>query len=240
MTPSTRGTFQIVDTRAIGPETRLVTVERRDLDAFAFVGGQYIIIDTGVVLPSGKACKRAYSLMPCPGEPRRARLAVKRIAGGLGSATMHAAAVGAEMSFSGPWGKLMTASGLTVPTLMVATDTGITTALSLVEQARAHGVPSATEVLWLRAVDEPFLSLDEVRARIDGTGVPFVSGVLPETEDPARVAIAIERIRARILERSAQALLVAGDGAIAFAARDALGIEARIESFFHNPERKAG
>src|SRR5204863_5578748 len=103
--------------------TRLLELEASE--PLGFTGGQYIIVDTGLVLPNGKAVKRAYSIMSAEGEQRRLRLAVTRIPGGPGSAFLHEAPVGTTLKFSGPWGKLMP-DGSGGATAMLATDTGIT------------------------------------------------------------------------------------------------------------------
>src|SRR5437016_2860919 len=66
-------------------------------EPLGFRGGQYIIVDSGLVLPSGKAAKRAYSILSADAEQTRFQLAVKRIPGGLASGFLHGAAIGAEI-----------------------------------------------------------------------------------------------------------------------------------------------
>ncbi len=246
---STPSTLRVARTELYGSATRTLEIVRADGAPFTFGGGQYVIINTGVVLADGKLVKRAYSLMPVPGDPSRARLAIKRLGDGPGSRALHDAAVGSEFLFSGPWGKLVPEGGLSGPTLIVATDTGITAALSVVERARAAPVAQARNaslVLWLRGADETFLDVDHVRSRAEAAGVRFVAETIPPVLDAARIAIACERSVAHVVETGARLVLAAGDGAVLYPLRDRLlmaevGVgEVRIDCFFNNPDRKIG
>ena len=117
-------TLRIVGARPAAPSTRVLEIECIDGSPLGSVGGKYVIVNTGVV--SGeKAVKRAYSLLPVPGSAQRAHLTIKRLEG-LGSNAMHAAPLGTELSFSGPWGKLVPEGGIAERALVLATDTGIT------------------------------------------------------------------------------------------------------------------
>jgi NAD(P)H-flavin reductase len=257
---SVPSTLRIVEATDLGPSTRVLEIQRADGAPFVAIGGKYIIVNTGVVPPEGKVAKRAYSLMPAPGAggaaPMRCRLAVKRLGEGPGSNALHAAPLGTEMLFSGPWGKLVPEGGLVDRTLFVATDTGITSALGVVEQARASGGDAAgIEVLWLRTEDETFLDVDHVRSRVLASGARFVHAVIPPVNAPGRTADAWKHVTARVAEHAPSVLLGAGDGAIVFplralfaadgasgacAADSGTGVrEVRIECFFNNPERKS-
>src|SRR5512139_4082357 len=149
--------LRIVAAREEGPSTRVLTIV--DIEGrFERLGGKYVIVHTGLVA-SGKAIKRAYSLMPSARVAGAAEIAVKRL--GIGSRALHDAAVGTEFTFSGPWGKLIPEEGLAPKTLLVATDTGITSALGVVEDAGSRS-PELT-VLWLRANGESFLDASRVQ-----------------------------------------------------------------------------
>src|SRR5688500_14423818 len=145
---SVPATLRLVEAWELGPSTRVLEIERVDGAPFVSIGGKYIIVNTGVVSPEGKPAKRAYSLLPTHHHgsltSARCRLAVKRF--GPGSCALHTAPLGTELSFSGPWGKLVPEGGLDAPTLFVATDTGITSALGVAEQTDRR---AALEVLWL-------------------------------------------------------------------------------------------
>lgn len=238
--------LRIVDAENLGESTRALEIERVDGLPFASIGGKYLIVNTGATLALGKPAKRAYSLLPVAGTAHRCRLIVKRLCEGPGSNALHAAKVGAELSFSGPWGKLVPAEGLEERALFVATDTGITSALGVAEYAAHAGQRRPLGVLWLRADGETFLDVSAVKVRLERAGARFVSAVIPEVDAPDRVEIARRHIDAYIVESGARVVLAAGDGAVihplkqSLTAANAAVEDVRIECFFHNPERKVG
>jgi ferredoxin-NADP reductase len=228
--------LRIVGARTLGPRTRALAVDCVEGGAFRAAGGRYVILHTGLVV-EGKGLKRAYSLVPVADAPHTFELVVKRLDGGPGSSALHEAPVGTELTFSGPWGKLVPETGLAPRALLVATDTGITSSLGIVEQHR----PEAAEVLWLREADEPFLDVALVRARVERAGARFVTAALPTMGAPDRVATASARIDARVAERSPSLVIATGDGRIVHPLVDRLRpLEARIECYFHNPDKKSG
>ena len=67
----------VISSEALSESTRHVVVQA---DApLGFVGGQYVIVDSGLTLPSGKAAKRAYSMLSADDEQGRLEFAVMRI-----------------------------------------------------------------------------------------------------------------------------------------------------------------
>ncbi|WP_394825079.1 FAD-binding oxidoreductase [Pendulispora albinea] len=239
-------TLRILASHPEGSSARALEIETIDGSPLAPTAGKYIIVNTGVVVGE-KAIKRAYSLLPVPGVPHRARLLVKRL-GGPGSEVMHAAPVGTELSFSGPWGKLIApghdapvSDGADAPrTLVVATDTGITTALGIALHASTLSTCRVLEVLWLRSEDETFLDVDSVEARIEQAGVRFVHAAVLPASDPNRVHTAWSHVDARVAELGAELVIASGDGAIIHPLRTRWALpEVRIECYFHNPEKKS-
>lgn len=227
--------LRIVGARALGPRTRALAVDCVDGGAFEGVGGRYVIVHTGLVV-EGKAVKRAYSLLPVEGAPHTFELVIKRLDGGPGSNALHDAAIGTELTFSGPWGKLVPETGLAPRTLLVATDTGITSSIGIVEQHRKE----VGEVLWLREADEPFLDVAVVRARVERAGARFATAVLPRIGAPDRAPTAFARIDERVAEMAPSLVIASGDGSIVHPLVDrARPIETRIECYFHNPEKKS-
>jgi NAD(P)H-flavin reductase len=243
---SPRSILRIASDERIGPSTRALDVVRTDLAPWTNVRGKYVILDTGLVLPDGKAVKRAYSLTPLStGDEAPAthcRLIVKRLAG-PGSGALHEAPIGAEFSFSGPWGKLASDEDAHERTLFVATDTGITSALGMASVA-AGGKSGPLTVLWLRAPDESFFDLERARATLLAFGARFVSATIPPIGTPDRAERAWAHVDACVAEVAPSILLAAGDGDIVFplkarAYRPSTVRDVRIECFFHNPERKS-
>jgi ferredoxin-NADP reductase len=236
-------TARLESARMMGPDTRLLELCMDE--PLGFVGGQYVIVDSGLTLPSGKAAKRAYSLLSADTEQRRFRLASKRIPQGLVSGYLHGVTVGSEMRFSGPWGKLVpqpeSSSG---GTFVLATDTGITAALGLLQGARFRPLLGSTVLLWLRGAPDYFLPEAFVREQIPAGCAevriePFVPIGHPERAARARALFAQHVQRAG---RPARAF-VSGDGAVNYALLDdllAAGVPAtrdNLESFFNMPKK---
>jgi ferredoxin-NADP reductase len=227
--------LRIVRARALGVRTRALAVECIEGGAFERAGGKYVIVHTGLVV-GDKAIKRAYSLVPAGGAPHTYELVVKRLDGGRGSQALHDAPVGTELPFSGPWGKLVPDGGLAPRTLLVATDTGITSALGIVEQHPKR----LAEVVWLREADDPFLTAELVRARVERAGARFVSAAIPPVSAAQRAEVAHALVDARLRELSPTLVIAAGDGHVVHPLVDHLRpVETRIECYFHNPDRKS-
>jgi ferredoxin-NADP reductase len=135
--------------RGLGPKTRLLEFSIPDGQPLGFVGGQYIIVNTGVPLPGGKVAKRAYSILSSDAEQERFQIAVRQIGPGPGSNFMHELPVGSELPFSGPWGKyLVGPSEAAGKTLVFATDTGLTAALGLIRGTHFRPLLPGTHVVW--------------------------------------------------------------------------------------------
>src|SRR5258708_1245559 len=198
--------LRIVASREAGPATRAIEIECVVGESFANVGGRYVIVHTGLTV-GDKAVKRAYTLLPVADVPHRAQLTVKRLEGGPGSNALHGLPAGAELTFSGPWGKLVAANGLAPRTLLVATDTGITSALGIVAQAVASGSQRPSAVLWLRTPDEEFLPVDDVRIGIEDAGVRFASVSIPPASSPDRLTAAFAQVDMRVVEESPAAVI---------------------------------
>jgi ferredoxin-NADP reductase len=235
--------LRVIDAHSEGACTRVLELECVEGGAFERIGGKYIIVHTGLTIAE-KAVKRAYSLMPIPGRPGRAMIAVKRLPG-PGSQLMHELSPGSTLSFSGPWGKLIPEAGLGQRTLLVATDTGITSALGIVEEQAPTRSDSALSVIWLREAEEGFLDLASLRRRIERVGALWSDHEIEPLDTQVRVvsACALVEAHARLFEASH--VIATGDGAIVHRLREFLPArfpwltDVRIECFFNNPEKKS-
>jgi len=236
-------TARVMSTERFGPDTLLLDLWATD--PLGFVGGQYLILDSRIVLPSGKSVKRAYSFLTSDVEQRRFQLAVKRIPDGPGSAFIHGLSVGTDISFSGPWGKFFPREGGSGRTLILATDTGITAALGFLHATRFALVLSQALLIWLRASSEYFLPDAFVQERIPaGCGEANIE-TIPAIGHPERVPHARAILR-QVLSRGdlAQAF-IAGDGAVNQVLFDDLVVAGvpvgkdNVESFFNMPKKSA-
>jgi ferredoxin-NADP reductase len=226
---------------SLGSKARRLVLDMQG-DPLGFVGGQYVIVDSGIALSGGKIAKRAYSILSADAEQLRFELAVRRHDGGPGSNYMHDLAVGATLKFSGPWGKFVPTEGDEPgATLVVATDTGITAALGLVQGRGFRSRLEATKLVWFAPSDDDFVSESFVRQRVPRE-CEFSVQRFPPVGQPERGLVA--RAFVARLGGLARAFL-AGDGDVITAMSDALvagGLaEPRIvvECFFNNPAKKA-
>ncbi|AUX39145.1 oxidoreductase FAD-binding family protein [Sorangium cellulosum] len=242
---ATQGTrIRIACAEPLGPGARLLRIERADGAEVGFAGGQYVIINTGVTLPGGKLAKRAYSLLSSDAEQRAVEIAVKRIAAGPGSNMLSDIAVGAELEWSGPWGKLRLPDGFSGRALVVATDTGITAALGIARSAAAAGARQL-ELLWLVESAAYFLPEPFVRDRLPAAASLTIAGGFLPVGHPERPARACAIAEEQLARGPYDAVLCAGDGAVLYPVRDRLASlgapegAVLLESFFNNPLKKS-
>jgi ferredoxin-NADP reductase len=235
---------RLVKAERLGPEARLLRFALAEGE-IGFAGGQYIIVNTGIELAGGKLAKRAYSILSSDDDQREFQIAVRRIGEGPGSNFMHRIEAGAELTFSGPWGKFVTNGESPGPRLVFATDTGITAALGLLRGRRSRSLADATTAVWLVESDNYFISPSFVQSLLRRRCQNFGVAATREVGDAARIGSAVA-----LLERSLESTLpstafLAGDGAVIYPLRERLiaaGMQKEnihLEAFFNNPERKA-
>jgi ferredoxin-NADP reductase len=248
----------------VAARSRRLTFEMTDPAELGFIGGQYIIIDSGLTLPNGKAAKRAYSIASSDSDQTRFDLVARRIDGGICSNYLHELEVGATLKFSGPWGKFLPValdvdaqlertSAPAVPrsTWVVATDTGITAALGLVAGRAFRERRAQTTLLWLSAGADDFVSRDFVRDRLAALDVSGGLGEvrwgdLPPVNHPERVAAGLVHFEALRRTPPPERVYLAGDGALLYPFAQALALaglaesQVAIESFFNVPVKKVG
>jgi ferredoxin-NADP reductase len=225
--------------------SRLLRFEMSHGKALGFRGGQYIIVDTGLTLPDGKRRKRAFSLLSSDLEQHGFELAVRHVEGGLGSEWMLSLAVGAELSFSGPWGKLTAPEhDHPGPIWILATDSGVTAALGLLRSRSFQAHLPVTHFRWWAPTTDYLLHPDAVLSSLPGCKDTRFE-TLPAIGSPQR----LEHASCRVSELAQHALpsraYLIGDGHVITCARErltALGVAAsaiQSDSFFHHAVRKA-
>lgn len=235
-------TARVVGTERLGPDTILVDLVAAE--PLGFIGGQYLILDSRIVLPSGKAVKRAYSLLSRDAEQVRFQLAVQRIPDGLGSAFMHRLEAGTELSFSGPWGKFFPREGVSGGTLILATDTGITAALGLMRTAAFEPLLAKARLIWLRGSSEYFLPEAFVRAYIPAGCGEVRFDTIPAIGHQDRIPHVRSLLQEVLSRGGLDQVFLAGDGAVNQVVFDDLVVaglsgvrEHHVESFFNMPKK---
>ncbi len=234
---------RVIENQVLNATSRLLRVQLIEDGGPELHAGRYIIVDSGRCAPNGKIVKRAYSLISVDAGRRRMELAVKRIDGAGGSAYMHQLAAGAELTFSGPWGRFFVPPEAASQRMdVVATDTGITCALGLLASLPAGAPPAALRLVWLAAGRDYFLEPEFVERRLPAGLGGFEFIACESVGDPRRLAAAQRALDGR-RDRSDR-LFLAGDGAVLGPLHDAArnhGLpEDRIylECYFNNPAKK--
>jgi len=233
----------LVSAERPGLEARLLSFVLPDSE-IGFSGGQYIIVNTGIELAGGKIAKRAYSILSSDADQHEFQIAVRRIGEGPGSNFMHRMEVGAELTFSGPWGKFVSSGAAEGPRLVFVTDTGITAALGLLRGCRSRALADGTTAVWFVESDDYFLPPCFTRNSLAGSCGQFSVAEAPAAAGATRVSSALA-----IMDRSLESTLpstayLAGDGAVIYPLRERLiaaGMRKEnicLEAFFNNPERK--
>jgi ferredoxin-NADP reductase len=236
-------TAHVVGTEKLRPDTLLLDLCATE--PLGFVGGQYLILDSRIILPSGKAVKRAYSFLTGDAEQRRFQLAVKRIPDGLGSAFAYGLAAGTDISFSGPWGKFFPREGALGRTLILATDTGITAALGFLHATRFAPLLSQALLIWLRVSSDYFLPEEFVRERIPADCGDMRIEAIPAIGHPERIPHARAILRQVLSCGGFDQAFIAGDGDVNQVLLDdlvAAGVAVskdNVESFFNMPKKSA-
>jgi ferredoxin-NADP reductase len=235
--------IEVFPSRSGSDDVRAITFEPPPDGRLGFAGGQFIIVDTGQVAPSGKAIKRAYSILSSDADQSRFVLATKRLGQGPGSAYMHELQIGDAIKFSGPWGKLVADPAPGGRTLVLATDTGITAALGLIQGARFAPLLPATRLVWLRTDARYFLPDDFVRARLPGALGRCTIDVVPPADHPERLGHVRSVLGPDLTRGQIQQVFITGDGAVNYALLDhyvGAGVAAtrdNVESFFNYPKK---
>ena len=116
-------TGKVIDIKQYQKDCRMITMKVEDI---SFIGGQYIIVNSGVKLSEDKFAKASYTLCSPSEDPTTISIIVKKIDQGICSTHLvDKLEVGDELNFSGPWGaKKFESFNPHNETLLIATDTG--------------------------------------------------------------------------------------------------------------------
>ncbi|MET0596092.1 MAG: FAD-dependent oxidoreductase [Polyangiaceae bacterium] len=239
---------RLVAAETVGPRARRLEFEMIS-PPMNYVGGQFVIIDTGMALASGRLAKRAYTISSADGDPSRFELVACRIDQGVCSGYLHQIEIGTELSFTGPWGKFTPAHARDEgPTWVVATDTGITAALGLLRSEAFRERLPRTTFLFLSPPADDFVSEAFIRDRLTeviagGARCELHVGALPPVHHVERVAAGLAHFQAMPWSDPPSSVFLTGDGALLYpfaAAISRAGLattRVTIESFFNVPVR---
>lgn len=227
-------------------DSRILTIEMKDSEPLGFTGGQFIFLNTQIPREAGKKVKRAFSIVSSDAQQYGIKLAVKQIKAGGGGEFVNQLQVNDEVEFSGPWGqfKLEEATVTDEPSLFIATDTGITALLGLLNGSNASPCLKQAKVLWLLEASDYFLTLELVEKLLPEA---LKNRVIVELIAPVNHSIRIEQAKAivdrEVSQQLPQRVMMVGDGDVIIALRQHLyekGVknEILVEPFFNNPKKK--
>jgi len=152
--------IRLLSTRPLSPSVRELVFTRDEV--FSFTPGQWV----SLALPVGPApehtIRRSYSIASAPDGTGRFELAVTRVQNGPGSTALHALQPGAVLQATGPQGFFERPAG--VPSLFVATGTGVTPLRSMLLAALAAGASEPMTLLLGVRHEEDLLYRAELEA----------------------------------------------------------------------------
>jgi ferredoxin-NADP reductase len=166
-------TARVLGVLPLFQNSRLLTLALPEGEPLGFVGGQHITVDTGETMPDGAAAHRAYAIVSADAEQHTITLAVQTTGIGPGAAYMHGLKEGDDVRFMGPAGVLRPRGAAPAPTLVCATDSGISAALGLVRGEGFRGLRAHTDFVWLKREEACVLPDSLVRDYLP-PGMPHV------------------------------------------------------------------
>lgn len=147
---------EILELNQLSATTVEVVVEIPDREDLAFLPGQYV----NVTVP-GTDVTRSYSFSSAPDEERLSFL-IKLTPGGVMTKYLtDIAAVGHELTFTGPHGSFFLRD-TDRPVLLLAGGTGLAPVLSMLRKMRADGSTRAAHLVYGVSTDEDLVALDQI------------------------------------------------------------------------------
>ncbi|WP_078128689.1 FAD-dependent oxidoreductase [Leptospira alexanderi] len=211
-----------------------------------FLGGQYVIFNSGLKTPEGKEIKRAYSIFSSDLQQEEFQICIQPIQGGPASNHIPNLAIGSELEFSGPWGKFIGNPDWPKKgkTLLVATDTGITAINAILHSSRWKFKLKETSVLWFFFPKEKSVPVQEILQRLPKE-FHFLNVIpIPKINHPYRseecIRSFIEELDSSIFPTSA---FLAGDGKLIRTMKNILLVRGMneedigMETFFNSAKK---
>jgi ferredoxin-NADP reductase len=164
--PMVAETFEarLVRAHLVTPRVRLLQFSRVDGAPFAFQSGQWVSLTLPTPDEKGRPVRRSYSVASVPSGGPAFELVVTRVDDGVGSTWLHGLAPGATVEAKGPQGTFTRPPGLEVPSLLVATGTGLAPFRGMLHEALASGAKAPVQLLFGARTPADLLFHDELLA----------------------------------------------------------------------------
>ena len=235
--------MELVSNDELTGEGRLLTF--RCEQTLGFVGGQFLIIDTGLKKENGDPLKRCFTIVSSDAVQQEISIAVLSV--GQGSQALHGFEPGQAVGYSGPWGKLVAEPCENEGAAwIVASDTGITAATALVRSRGFSKRIHETVLIWFTDESRSVLTQDFVRESLPSGLGCYEYVPVPAVGTSERLGVARSRIADLVPGFSPPAAMwLAGDGELLYPLRDEISRTTGaptsertfIECFFNRPER---
>lgn len=206
---------RVISSEKWNEEVCHVRCEMIDPLELGFIGGQYVIVNSGIRLPNGSMGKRAYSIASADRDQMHFDLIVRRISGGVGSHFIHGLKPGEVFEFSGPWGKFLPPNDdRKCEILVMATDTGLTAGLGLIRGGRFASFLPRTKFICFINSEAYFIPFNQVSEWIPSALSDWRWILSPAVGDPGRLQFCQHELE-RIIERNSfDWIYMSGDGSV--------------------------
>ncbi|MFC6706647.1 benzoate 1,2-dioxygenase electron transfer component BenC [Flexivirga alba] len=154
-------TGTITELNRLSPTTVELKIDLANRSELAFLPGQYVNIDV-----PGTDLKRSYSFSNAPDEDELSFLVKISGGGAMSDYLTERAAVGDELSLTGPHGSFFLRE-TDRPVLLLAGGTGLAPILSMLRKLHADGSDRTAHLVYGVSTDDDLVSLDELRMLAD-------------------------------------------------------------------------
>lgn len=231
---------------SVKPDVKHLICDMVEPHELGFVGGQCILINSGIVMDNGKLGKRAYSLVSSDDTQNTFELLVKKIGKGVGSSYVHQLKEGDVFEFSGPWGKNKPIVNETKDksTLFIATDTGITAILGLLKGEAYRKSLTEARLIWITGKDNYFIPLKDMDQWIPKYCSYKMFTNISNSKEINRSLECVNNVENLNLEKLYDKIYVCGDGNVNsaiktwFINKGYAREQIIAESFFHHERLK--
>ena len=237
---------RVIKVNSIKDDVKHLVCEMNEPNELGFIGGQCILINSGIVMDNGKLGKRAYSIVSSDHTQHTFEILVKKIGQGVGSSFVHQLKEWDRFEFSGPWGKNKPIVNEIdeKKVLFIATDTGITAILGLLKGAAYQSLVHAN-IVWMTSEVDYFIPEKVMDQWIPAYCSFKMISDISDSKVVNRSLECVEKIKNLNFEKNYDKVFLCGDGNVLSALKEwfiSKGYDKDkiiTESFFYHERLKA-
>ena len=215
----------------IQPDSRVLWIGISNLDKLNFQAGNPIQVNSKIPLGKRKTAKSQYTLLLVDQVASTIQIAVKQLSDGLCSTYLNHLKIGDQIELVYfPTDFLSSPPLPDTPTLFVATDTGISGLIGVLNSYQERLSANKTVLVWLLEEEDYFLNLRCVEAKIpqkfrQKIKVEFIAPV----GHPQRHLEVVAKLEPLLMERQFTTCYFSGDGAVYGLLQSYLGKQGILE-----------